>query len=361
VRVFFVTETLSGRGGVETVLTTVSQAFVQSGHEVYVLLPTPSAHPAWEARLPRVVYYAMHQPQARSPLEHVATRAIGLASVGAYLPLPDVVVGVHVPHTALYGKLAYGHLADVPIVSWLHNPPVIFNDPHLIHYADVHWCISMGIAEMVQAITNGKGRTYYVGNPIDPNVRRVRLQHNPCHYLFIGRLENQQKRVDILLNGLAQLQSSWTLDVFGDGPDRETLVQLSYELGIHDRIHWWGWVEDPWDIIEQASALLLSWEFEGFPMVLLEAFSRGLPVIASNCPTGPGELVRHGINGLLFTPGSATDLYQSLVTYEQLTTVQREEMAEEALRTAQEFSVERVVHTMLESLGVLTRGNIRVN
>lgn len=118
-RWFFVLEHLGGQGGVESVLTTVSTYLRDKGHEVVLLMPHPSDNPAWEVPL-CTVYYAMSAPPPRSALDHVATRILGLCHTASLLPQPDVVVATHVPHTALYARMAFGHLRGVPVVSWLH-------------------------------------------------------------------------------------------------------------------------------------------------------------------------------------------------------------------------------------------------
>ena len=56
-------------------------------------------------------------------------------------------------------------------------------------------------------------------------------------------------------------------------------------------ITWHGWVDKPWEKINSASCTLLLSKFEGFPMVILESLSYGIPVISSDCPTGPEDLI----------------------------------------------------------------------
>ncbi|WP_367307038.1 glycosyltransferase [Alicyclobacillus acidocaldarius] len=348
-RWFFVLEHLGGQGGVESVLTTVSTYLRDKGHEVVLLMPHPSDNPAWEVPL-CTVYYAMSAPPPRSALDHVATRILGLCHTASLLPQPDVVVATHVPHTALYARMAFGHLRGVPVVSWLHAPLQLFAEPHLVQYADLHWCISSGIASSIAELVGGAANVHWIGNPVRIDVSRVPAPKGKPRFLYMGRLENGQKRLDVLLHGLSQLDEDWHLDVYGDGPDRGVVKDWAESLGIDGRITWHGYVPSPWERVSEASALLLTSDIEGFGMVLAEALARGVPAVAADCPTGPRDLVEDGANGYLFRSGDSLDLRRKLSLLLSRSDAERERMAEIAVQSVQKFSVDRVVGRMLASL-----------
>ena len=75
----------------------------------------------------------------------------------------------------------------------------------------------------------------------------------------------------------------YELDIIGDGPDRTYLENLAVELNIDKNINWLGWVDKPWEKVELATALILSSDYEGCPMVLIQSLGRGIPVIATDC------------------------------------------------------------------------------
>lgn len=88
---------------------------------------------------------------------------------------------------------------------------------------------------------------------------------------------------------------------------------MAEELDLN--VDWRGWFDDPWKEIANNGIdyLVLSSKFEGFGMVLAEAISRGIPVISSNCPVGPADIIKPDINGFLYTPGDREELHNILL------------------------------------------------
>ena len=125
-----------------------------------------------------------------------------------------------------------------------------------------------------------------------------------CHHpyiLAVGRL-GKQKGHDILIQAFARggaRSKGWRLVILGEGPERSNLEKLALNLGISDVVDMPGIVSEPAEWIFKAQFFVLASRFEGFPNVLLEAMACGCPVIATDCPSGPAEIIRHNENGLL--------------------------------------------------------------
>jgi colanic acid/amylovoran biosynthesis glycosyltransferase len=133
--------------------------------------------------------------------------------------------------------------------------------------------------------------------------------------LTIGRLDNM-KGVAILVEALAELRrrgAPVALTVVGDGPQREHLQRLAVRDSVGEHITWAGTVgQDGIRALYHAAHVFCLPSFaEGIPVVLMEAMSTGLPVVANNI-TGIPELVEHEVSGLLLRPGRSDLLVRAL-------------------------------------------------
>jgi glycosyltransferase involved in cell wall biosynthesis len=96
--------------------------------------------------------------------------------------------------------------------------------------------------------------------------------------------------------------------ILGDGSERAALERQAVELGLQDSVLMPGLVRDPERWLQHAQLYVLSSRFEGFPNALLEAMQCGVAVAAFDCPSGPGEIVRHEQTGLLVPAGDVDAL-----------------------------------------------------
>ena len=111
---------------------------------------------------------------------------------------------------------------------------------------------------------------------------------------------------------VARAHPTWQLHVYGEGPARERLEARVRRHGLEDRVLLPGYVDDLAGALAGASVYALSSRSEGFPMVLIEAMSAGVPVVSFDCPRGPAEIVDHGANGLLVEDGDVAGLGAAL-------------------------------------------------
>lgn len=129
-----------------------------------------------------------------------------------------------------------------------------------------------------------------------------------------GRL-SKQKAFARLIKAFARVvehHPDWRLVIYGRGPREAHLQRVIDRRGLNDSVTLAGPVEDIGGAMASASIFALSSRFEGFPMVLLEAMSVGLPVVSFDCPTGPREVVESGRNGLLVPPADVGGLARAL-------------------------------------------------
>ena len=114
----------------------------------------------------------------------------------------------------------------------------------------------------------------------------------------------KQKRHDLMLKTLALLPKEYHLTIVGTGEKEEDLKALSKSLNINDRVSFEGQQSNPYVYMKEADLFLLTSEREGFPNVLLEANSLGLPIVAFACKGGIKEIITNGENGFFVEFGA---------------------------------------------------------
>lgn len=143
--------------------------------------------------------------------------------------------------------------------------------------------------------------------PVAPQLRARRL-------VCVGRLSAEKGQL-VLVQAVARLRAEprFELLLIGDGPMRSSLEDAARELQVADRIRFEGWrgAERVREAIIESRALVLPSFAEGLPVVFMEAFAFGRPVIATAIAAIP-ELVVHGVSGWLVPPGSSTALADAL-------------------------------------------------
>ena len=186
--------------------------------------------------------------------------------------------------------------------------------------ADEIIAVSKGVAEDMARITGlPVSKFKVVSNP----VLSPALMHSACmdidHPWFCdngapiilgaGRL-TRQKDFATLMRAFARLHVKipCRLVILGEGRDRFKLETLAARLGIAQDVALPGFVDNPYAFMKRASLFVLSSVWEGSPNVLIEAMSLGIPVVATDCPSGPREILAKGRYGKLVPVGNAEKL-----------------------------------------------------
>lgn len=159
-----------------------------------------------------------------------------------------------------------------------------------------------------------------LGNPIKLNPLIVSIpdmtflpEPNSRFICSVGSL-TYQKGFDILLEAFAKLDDhELHLVMLGEGELREELEQIVSKLGISERVHMPGFVDRPADIVSRSQLFVLSSRWEGFPNVLLEALSTGVPIVATSCPGASSSMLEGGKLGLLVEPNSPSALAEGII------------------------------------------------
>lgn len=136
----------------------------------------------------------------------------------------------------------------------------------------------------------------------------------PPVVLGVGRL-TEQKNFELLLRAFADARASMPMRllILGDGKDRARLERIVDELGLGESVSLPGFVDNPYPYMRKADTFVLSSKWEGLPTVLIEALYCGAKVVATDCPSGPREILDEGAYGLLVPVDNQEALTQAIV------------------------------------------------
>lgn len=119
--------------------------------------------------------------------------------------------------------------------------------------------------------------------------------------ITIGRLETQKNQI-MLLKAFKKVKEKYPkvdLVILGQGSLKEELNQQVRDLKLEESVHFLGFSDNPYYYLKNSDIFVLSSRYEGFPHVLLEAMSLKVPIISTNCPTGPKDILKNGKYGYL--------------------------------------------------------------
>ncbi|ATW89148.1 glycosyltransferase involved in cell wall biosynthesis [Halohasta litchfieldiae] len=222
--------------------------------------------------------------------------------------------------------------------------------PFVYSRADRILAISNGVkADLVDEFSVSSEKITTIYNPIELSMVDERANEPLTHrwlsnsyqtIVGLGRL-TPQKDFSTLLQSFAAVHAgtpSARLLILGDGELRESLQALAASLGISDVVEFTGYVDNPYKYLSRADLFVLSSKWEGFGLCIIEALACGCPVVSTDCPNGPREILVDGEYGRLVPVGDVERLSAMIET--ELT----KEHDETKLRSrAEMFRVDRIV------------------
>lgn len=220
--------------------------------------------------------------------------------------------------------------------------------------------VSEGAADDLSRLARlDRARIRVIHNPVAPPLPRPDAVPHPWMapgappvVLAVGRLV-PQKDFATLLRAFARLRAEREarLLLVGEGPERPRLEALVRDLGLAKDVELAGFVDDVAVLMADASLLALSSAWEGLPTVLVEALACGTPVVATDCPSGPREILEGGRWGALVPVGDDAALAAAISR-----TIDAPPPRDALRKRAADFGVERAARLYLEALGLAPQG-----
>lgn len=214
--------------------------------------------------------------------------------------------------------------------------------------ADGIVAVSHGVADdLAQTLRLPRSRITTIYNPVFRSEIAIEAQARPAHawlapdtppvLLGIGKLK-PQKDFACLIRAFARVRATRPvrLILLGDGPQREALLALARTLGVADAIALPGFVANPFAYLGRAAAFVLSSAWEGLANVVIEALACGCPVVSTDCPSGPAEILAGGKYGRLVPVGDDRALANAIAA-----TLDAPPGRERLRDRARDFSVDR--------------------
>jgi glycosyltransferase involved in cell wall biosynthesis len=182
--------------------------------------------------------------------------------------------------------------------------------------------VSRGAAQSLAAAVgkNTSKRVRIILNPIDlariekmAAAEDTNITWTSSTIINVGRLIDQKDQ-ETLIRAFAKVRSRRVcrLVILGEGEKRAALTALAENLSVGSDVLMPGFVTNPYSWMRKSALFVLSSKFEGLPTVLIEAMQCGTPVISTDCPSGPAEILENGRWGKLFSPGDIDALARAM-------------------------------------------------
>ncbi|MFD9903375.1 glycosyltransferase [Streptomyces sp. NPDC059063] len=153
------------------------------------------------------------------------------------------------------------------------------------------------------------------------------------------------KQVDHAVRAFARVVADhpdWELRIFGEGPQLPSLRRLAKALDVQDQVRFYGPTRHIAEEFAKASVSVLPSRTEAWGLVIIESWAAGVPVVAYDCPTGPGEIITDGVDGLLAAPDDVDALADGLRALIEDRT-KRHRMGRAALESVRRFAPDAVL------------------
>lgn len=231
----------------------------------------------------------------------------------------------------------------------------------LFNKADLIISNSKGVDEDLKSIMHITTDTKVIHNPVDIEYINAKIdickdiafdfKDNIQYIISVGRLIPLKRNED-LIDAFSEIQRdnpALELIFVGDGILKKELIDYCKQLSIHNKVHFLGNVSNPFYYLNRSDLFVMTSEIEGFPNVLVEAMACGLPVISSDCKSGPREIIKDETYGLLYPVGDVNILIDKMNFY-LYDNIDRKTIITKYLDRLEDFKIDKIMRQFKEVL-----------
>ena len=376
-RILYLIKAFAEKGGVERVICDKMNYLANHGYEIIFITYTQGSHPLAYILNSSIRYYDLNTRffelgkynLVRRITEHIKLRSIfkhrlqqiideeqpGIIITTTFqFWLTDIISNLRT--NAI--KLIESHIGfEQVLFSEVHKHDRIIS--HLSIIPDRFFLSKIKKFNALISLTKGDAKEWkkYINNVIViPNPVTHYLENSSDIYtenckriICVGRLA-EQKGLDLLIKAFAMIANQcprWHIDIFGHGEDKEKLINLIKENKLQNQIYINPPTTDIYNEYKNSSFLVLSSRHEGYPLVLNEAMSCGIPCVAFNCDYGPREIIDNGITGLLVKDGNIEQLAQKML-WMMDHCEERKEMGKRAHEAIKKYSINTIMRKWVQ-------------
>ena len=345
------------RAGAERVMVALCNEWSRLGHHVTLITLAPRKAGEFELD-PKVARVALNIRLPHSKFEAIrsVTREVFGVRRAIVRSHPDVVLSFN--DVTNVKTLLATSTPRIPVFVAEHGNPLVLSPPPIWDRLR-KWTYgrAAGIVMLTEDARVWAQQAFphtpsvVMPNPIRPVCDGPALSFGAPTIVAIGRLCDQ-KGFDILIQAFEQCAAKlpdWQVAIVGSGPLRGQLEQQAVAAGLADRIAFLGHLDDPDSALRAASLFVMPSRFEGFGLVLAEALSLGVAAIASDCPSGPSEIVSDRENGILVPPENPEALAAAIYELAVDQTL-RSQLGSAGITVRERFAVETIAARYLEVL-----------
>lgn len=316
-RIGMLLTSLNGAGTEKTILT-LSKALVDLGHQVDLFVVRGKGDYG-EPEGVNCIYlntasnYEARRKIRREVSKYCKTYDLFLTSNAKYydsIPVENKMCSVHITPTAWIKGPKWKFWSRL---RKLINLKRKFANKRVI-------ALSQGIKDdLVNNLSCNESSVTVISNPFELDDIKLRstehgdlLDDDSDYIVYIASLIKRKRHLDLIHSFSKIKNKDIKLLLVGKGGEERKIRETSADLGIEDRVIFWGWDVNPYRLLKNARLSVLASEAEGLPRVLIESIAIGTPVVSTDCPSGPSEVLLGEFTNYLVPVGNRVELTNAI-------------------------------------------------